>query len=229
MIQRFSAASAPAGNRSADLESSAAEGNMRVYRAAVLATALVIATASPALAQLKGGLLAGATYSKLTGNFVVESEWTLGWTLGAYLELTHSEHSSFVLEANYVTKGGKGLSQNDQNFELTAGYVELPLLANYNASFSEQWGGGVYGGLLFGIGATCDVNIEGSNVDCSSGLSDWRSEWAIPVGGRLNYNLAGGSSLMLDVRFSYPLTDAFEQQEFKILAFQFMGRWSTDL
>jgi hypothetical protein len=194
-----------------------------------LAVVLAAVTASPALGQLRGGLLAGATYSKPTGNFVVESEWDLGWAVGAYLELLYTEHISFVLEMNYVTKGGKGTSENQQAFDLSIGYVEVPLLANYNASFGEKWGGGFYGGLMFGAAVMCDVNIGGSNVSCDTGLSATRSEWAIPVGARLNYNLAGGSNLLLDVRFSFPLTDAFQDQDFKVLAFQFMGRWSTDL
>jgi len=205
------------------------EADMRLCRTVALALVLAAATATPALGQLRGGLLAGATYSKPTGSFVVQSEWDLGWTVGAYLELLYTEHYSIVVELNYVTKGGKGVSENSQSFDLSLGYIEVPLLANYNASFSEKWGGGFYGGLMFGVGATCDLNIEGSSIDCSTGLSQRRNEWAIPVGGRLNYNLAGGSNLMLDVRFAFPLTNAFEVQDFKILAFQFMGRWSTNL
>lgn len=202
---------------------------MRFCRTATLVLALVAVTVSPALGQLRGGLLAGATYSKPTGNFVIQSEWDLGWAVGAYLELLYTEHYSFVLELDYVTKGGKGVTENQQNFDLSVGYVEVPLLANYNASFSEKFGGGFYGGLMFGSSITCDLNIGGSNIDCSSGLSETRTEWAIPVGGRLSYNLAGGSNLMLDVRFAFPLTNAFEVQDFKVLAFQFMGRWSTNL
>ncbi|KPK56864.1 MAG: hypothetical protein AMS21_12265 [Gemmatimonas sp. SG8_38_2] len=202
---------------------------MRLWRTVALALVLAVAAASPALGQLRGGLLAGATYSKPTGNFVVQSEWDLGWAAGGYLELLYTEHYSFVLELSYVTKGGKGLTENGQNFSLSLGYVEVPLLANYNASFGETWGGGFYGGLMFGAGINCDLNIEGSNIDCDTGLSTRRNEWAIPVGGRLDYKLAGGSSLMLDVRSAFPLTNAFEAQDLKILAFQFMGRWSTNL
>ena len=202
---------------------------MKVCRTAALTIALVAVTASPALSQLKGGLLGGATYSKPTGSFVSESEWSLGWAVGAYLEALYTEHVSFVLELDYTRKGGKGVSENQQAFDLSIGYVEVPLLANYNASFGEKWGGGFYGGLMFGAALMCDLNIEGSNISCDTGLGQTRTEWAIPVGARLNYNLAGGSNLMLDVRFAFPLTDAFQDQDFKILAFQFMGRWSTDL
>jgi len=202
---------------------------MRVCREAVLSLAVVAVMASPASGQMRGGLLGGATLSKPSGDFVVESEWALGWTAGAYLELLYTERVSFVLELNYVTKGGEGVSVNQQSFDLTVGYVELPLMANYNASFGEKWGGGFYGGLLYGTSGTCDVSINGSNVDCSTGLSQRRAEWAIPVGGRLNYSVSTGSDLLLDVRFVFPLTDAFEEQSFKILAFQFMGRWSASL
>jgi len=202
---------------------------MRFGRSAALTIAFAAVTASPVLGQLKGGLLAGATYSKPTGSFVVQSEWDLGWAVGAYLELLYTEHYSFVVELNYVMKGGKGVSENSQAFDLSIGYAEVPLLANYNASFSEKWGGGFYGGLMFGAAIMCDLNLGGSNISCDNGLSDTRTEWAIPVGARLNYNLAGGSNLLLDARFTFPLTDAFQVQDFKILAFQFMGRWSTDL
>jgi len=194
-----------------------------------LALVLAAAAATPALGQLQGGLVGGATYSKPTGNFVIESEWDLGYFVGAYLELLYTEHYSFVVELDYLTKGGKGVAQSQQSFDLNVGYVEVPVLANYNAAFGEKWGGGFYGGIAIGVPVTCDVNLGGSDVSCSSGLSSANTEWTIPLGARLRYALSGGSNLLLDVRFSFPLTDALELQDFKVLALQFLGRWSTGL
>ncbi len=202
---------------------------MRLWRIAASALVLAAATASPALGQLQAGLIGGATYSKIVGDFMVESDYRWGWFAGAYLELAYREHLSFVVELDYLTKGGTGVTQNSQAIDLDIGYVEMPVLAVYDASFGDRWGGGIYGGLSIGFPITCDVKIEGSSVSCTSGLGSAQTEWTIPLGARLSYKLAGGSNLLLDVRLSVPLSDALETQNFKVLTWQFLGRWSTGL
>ncbi len=202
---------------------------MRFWRTSASVLVLAAAAASPALGQLQGGLIGGATYSKPTGKSVENSKYKWGWFVGAYLELLYAAHYSFVVELDYLTKGGKGVSESIGPFDLDIGYIEVPVLAVYNASFGDKWGGGFYGGLSFGVPITCDVNIGGSNVSCSTGLSSAQTEWTVPLGARLSYKLAGGSNLLLDVRLSVPLSDALEQRDFKVLTWQFLGRWSTGL
>jgi Outer membrane protein beta-barrel domain len=202
---------------------------MRLWRISASVLVLAAAAASPALGQLQAGLIGGATYSKIVGDFMVESDYRWGWFAGAYLELLYQGRYSFVVEMDYLTKGGTGVTQNRQAIDLDVGYVEVPVLAVYNASFGDKWGGGFYGGLSFGVPITCDVNIGGSNVSCGTGLSSPQTEWTVPLGARLSYKLAGNSNLLLDVRLSVPLSDALEQRDFKVLTWQFLGRWSTGL
>jgi hypothetical protein len=202
---------------------------MRKISTALLIAVLGTVLTTPALAQLRGGLIAGATYSKMTGDFIVSSDFKWNWFAGAYLELQYRENVTLELELNYVKKGGKAVTENTQNVELDIGYVEIPILANYLISLSDRWRIGLYGGGALGIPVTCDVVVEGSSVSCASSLGSAKTEWLIPVGGRLGYELPGGSRLGLDVRYSIPLSEALEVQSVRVLTWQFLARWSTRL
>jgi hypothetical protein len=202
---------------------------MRKIRTALLIAVLGTVLATPALAQLRGGLIAGATYSKMSGDFITSSEFKWNWFAGAYVELEYRENFSVELELNYVKKGGKGVTENRQNVDLDIGYVEVPILAHYLVPLGDKWRLGLYGGGAVGVPVTCDVVIEGSSVSCVSSLGSAKTEWLIPVGGRLGYELPGGSRLALDVRYSIPLSEALEVQNFRVLTWQFLARWSTTL
>jgi hypothetical protein len=145
------------------------------------------------------------------------------------VELQYRENLSLEVELNYVNKGGKGVTENSQNIDLNVGYVEVPILANYLIPLGDKWRLGLYGGGAVGVPVTCDVTIEGSDVSCVSSLSSAKTEWLIPLGARLGYELSGGSRLDLDVRYSIPLSEALEVQNFRILTWQFLARWSTTL
>ena len=77
-----------------------------VLRGAVLAAACGLALAGTAQGQLRGGLSAGATYSKMTGDFLESSDYKWNWFAGAYLELLFRPNLSLQVELNYVKKGG---------------------------------------------------------------------------------------------------------------------------
>jgi hypothetical protein len=202
---------------------------MRKIRTALLVAVLGTVLTTPALAQLRGGLIAGATYSKMSGDFIVSSDFKWNWFAGAYLELQYRENVSLEVELNYVKKGGEGVTENTQNIDLDIGYVEVPILATYLVTLGDKWRLGLYGGGAIGVPVTCDVVVEGSSVSCVSSLSSAKTEWLIPVGGRLGYELPGGSRLGLDVRYSIPLSETLELQNFRVLTWQFLARWSTTL
>lgn len=202
---------------------------MRKIRTALLIAVFGTVLTTPALAQLRGGLIAGATYSKMSGDFITSSELKWNWFAGAYVDLQYRKNVSLEVELNYVNKGGKGVTENSQNIDLNVGYVEVPILANYLIPLGDKWRLGLYGGGAVGVPVTCDVTIEGSDVSCVSSLSSAKTEWLIPLGARLGYELSGASRLDLDVRYSIPLSEALEVQNFRILTWQFLARWSTTL
>ncbi|MGD8868284.1 MAG: hypothetical protein PVI01_11650 [Gemmatimonadales bacterium] len=201
-----------------------------VLRSAIMATGLGLALTTPALGQLRAGLVAGATYSKLTGDFLQSSDYRWNWLAGGYLELPYRSNLSLQLELNYVKKGGKSVTDNAQAIDLDVGYVEVPLLANFLLPLGGGWESALYGGVGVGVSVACDVRInETSQVSCTSGLSSPKTEWTIPLGARLGYPLAGGSRLLLDARYSVPVSEALEVQSFRILTWHFLLRWSTAL
>lgn len=196
----------------------------------MVATTIGLALTTPALGQLRAGLVAGATYSKLTGDFIVSSDYRWNWAVGGYLEVPYRSNLSLQLELNYVKKGGKGVTDNTQAIDLDVGYVEVPLLANFLFPLGGRWESALYGGVGVGVSVTCDVRVnETSEVSCTNGLSGPKTEWTIPLGARLGYGLAGGSKVLLDARYSVPVSEALDARSFRILTWHFLLRWSTTL
>jgi hypothetical protein len=107
--------------------------------------------------------------------------------------------------------------------------VEVPLMANFILPVGAKWDAGLYGGLAVGVPIDCDVTIEGSKIDCSTGFSSAKTEWTLPLGTRVGYKLTGGSMLFADVRYGIPLSEALEVERFRILTWHFLIRWSTEL
>jgi hypothetical protein len=201
-----------------------------VLRGVIVATACGLALASPALGQLRGGVIAGATYSKLTGDFLDSSDYKWNWFAGAYLELLYRSNVSFQVELNYAKKGGTGVTENAQAIDLDIGYVEVPVLANLLLPLGGHWESALYGGAAVGVPVACDVRVnETSEVSCASGLSSANTEWTIPLGARLGFELAGDSKLVLDLRYAVPVSEALETQSFRILTWHILARWSTGL
>ena len=201
-----------------------------VLRSAIVATTLGLALTTPALGQLRAGLVAGATYSKLTGDFLESSDYRWNWMAGGCLELPYRSNLSLQVELNYVKKGGKGVTDNAQAIDLDVGYVEVPLLANFLLPLGDGWESALYGGVGVGVSVACDVRVnEASQVSCTSGLGSPKTEWTIPLGARLGYPLTGSSKLLLDARYSVPVSEALDVQSFRILTWHFLLRWSTTL
>lgn len=201
-----------------------------VLRGATLATVCGLALATPALGQLHGGLSAGATYSKMTGDFLESSDYKWNWFAGAYLELMYRSNLSFQVELNYVKKGGTGVAENTQAIDLDIGYVEVPVLANFLLPLGGRWESALYGGGAVGVAVACDVRFnQASEVSCTSGFGSPKTEWTIPLGARLSYQVAGDSKLLLDVRYAVPVSEALETESFRILTWHILARWSTGL
>lgn len=203
---------------------------MKRWRETALVALVGLLTAAPLQAQARGGLIGGATYSRMSGDFLVASEYRWNWFAGAYFEIPYRERWVLSIELDFVKKGGYAVTDNTQEIELDVGYVEVPLVATYVIPLGTRWDVGLYGGFGVGVPVTCDVTVSRtSEVSCASGLSSASTEWMIPLGGRLAYQLSSGTSLAVDGRFTVPLSDALEVERFRILTWQFLARWSTTL
>ena len=129
------------------------------------------------------------------------------------------------------------MAESGQAFDLDVGYVEVPVIGTFLLPLGAQWDAGLYGGFGVGVAITCNAAVgSASSVSCDNSLSSTKTEWMIPVGGRISYELAGGQALTLEVRYTIPLSDALQAQPttpetdgFRIHAWQFLVRWSTSL
>lgn len=201
-----------------------------VLRVLIVVAACGLALSTPLRAQLRGGVVVGATYSKMTGDFLDSSDYKWNWLAGGYLELLYGSNVSFQVELNYVKKGGTAVAKNTQAIDLDIGYVEVPVLANYLLPLGDGWESALYGGVGVGVSVICDVRInETSEVSCSSALSSAKTEWTVPLGVRLGYQLVGGSKLLLDARYAVPVSETLEIESFRILTWHILARWSTSL
>ncbi|UCF19133.1 MAG: PorT family protein [Gemmatimonadota bacterium] len=202
-------------------------GRVRYLVMLAVLTLISVSSASPAYGQLRGGLIGGATYSKLSGEFITSSDYKWSWMAGGFVEVPYRENWSLALELLYVNKGGTGVTDQPQEFDVEIGYVEVPLLANFQVPLGDRLTAGLYGGFSVGVSVNCGARVgTGAEVSCADALSSAATEWAIPLGGRLGFGAPGGSTVYLDFRYAVPLSDALEVESFKILSWQLAARWS---
>ena len=140
-----------------------------------------------------GAIIGGATLSDMSGlSATNDSRW--GATAGLMIGY-NAWRTASAIEANWIQKGG-----GDTRLD----YIELPLtvggiVANSNGSMRGRFYSGISVAFKTGCSSTvpsCD-NAEGT-------------EWGWPIG--LQFARATGSAgfVGLDVRYSIPLSEAFE-------------------
>ena len=162
-------------------------------RIGVIAASVLITAASGASAQgLITGLAAGATYSDLV-NPDSKSRW--GFSGGLFVGVAGS-HSFTTLEASYTQKGGEGAHIDYIETGITAGAV--------SGGGSTGSRGRLYGGITVAFPISCDAPSAPLNAFCDNTETEWGSPFGLMVG-KWSGN---GSFVGLDVRYTFPWTDA---------------------
>ena len=161
----------------------------RTFLVAVAALAAP-ALASSASAQTSFGLRAGLNVSDLTGDNIPNSNPRLGFTGGAFVNVAVTPSLSFQPEVSYSQRG---VSTEDDATELSADYVEIPVLVKYAVPVTETglMLGGYAGPAIafrlnenvspnFGPGSAADVDFfKGTDIGAAFGLTVGAGPFAV--------------------------------------------------
>jgi hypothetical protein len=180
---------------------------------ALLRAGLVLATvaclAGSARAQnVELGLVGGATYSTLSGDFVESADWKWGGYLGGYLRYMINDYLGFAVNAAWLGKGANNVVTPADTVDVSLTYFELPLTLNVAFPLGGDWYAGAYAGGALGFQLSCSV----SETDCASGTTGGigkGSEWTIPVGAGVGRRV-GEVIVALDARYAFGLSDVFQ-------------------
>ncbi len=195
------------------------------YPVIFLAAFLCLMVSSPAAAQRGGqkmiGIQGGATTSDLFGGGVnTNSRW--GGTAGIVTAFRASRNTVVSLEGNWVQMGGKAAGGVD---DTRLDYIEVPLL------FGGVYPAGngdirlrLYSGIAIQFKVSCKSDV--GNCDrTNSPIFAW------PLGFMVGRYTESGTFVALDVRYSWGLSDAFNNSfvynrswQFRLILGKAMGR-----
>ena len=166
----------------------------RIARA-LLPVALILAAPAPASGQAPGkfvALIGGAVHSDL-GSFVnTNGRW--GGTAGILLGVNTS-WSSFTVEGNWIQKG-------DESTHLD--YIEVPVTVGRVMLLRDgKTRGRLYAGLSLGFKTSCESEV----LDCDLAED---TELGLPLGFQFATVRGANSFIGIDVRYSYPLIEVYD-------------------
>ena len=190
---------------------------MSRFKACLMALALGLVVATPALAQRAPrsramiGISAGAATSDIEGGFVnTSSRW--GFIGGVFGAFRTSRNSMVGLEANYVQKGGKNLARLD--------YIDVPfLIGAIIPTENDAINFNFYTGIGLGIKVSCSED-EGASLSDPCGRAKG-TEWTWPLGLAFAVRTQSGKYFGLDGRYSIGISDAFDGSVARNRSWQF--------
>jgi hypothetical protein len=169
--------------------------NMRI---GVLVAGVLIAATSGGSAQVMGGIMGGATYSDFE-NPDTDSRW--GFTGGIFAGVA-SRGAFTALEVSYTQKGGIGTGPNTP--EARIDYIETAITGGAIVGGT----GGARGRFYGGIGVAFDVACESEGAAGALFCEGAKVEWNAPLGLMFGKYSPNGTFVGLDVRYTFPLSDA---------------------
>ena len=189
---------------------------MAGLRATTIAAALFTLVSVPATAQ-HFGLLAGPTFSTLTGSFV---DGSAGSEVGIIFRFTFDTplagNISLATGLGFVQKGGAELelSPGGQARGFRTMYAQFPLLIRPEFAISEnQWFIAPFAGPAIGFGMSCDVKpadrfeFEDSCDDTMPGGNQKVIELSALIGFNIWKSFPGGSRFQFEVRYEAGFTN----------------------
>lgn len=165
----------------------------------VLLTAVVLV--SSAQAQVKIGVKAGANLSTWSGdNIPGDNKAKVGFNAGALANISISEMFSLQPEVLFSLEGAK-LSINNTDVNYNFGYVNIPVLFQYNNAsgfFAET-------GPQLGILATAKAKSGSQSQDVKSSFKSTNFSWTLGAGYKTDFGIGAG------VRYALGLTNIVDQ------------------
>lgn len=160
-----------------------------------------ISLATISQAQVRFGFKAGANLANLTGDGVGDTKMKVSFNAGAVAKISVSEAFSVQPELVY---SGQGAKAKEGDGEIKLGYINLPILAQYNTS-----GFVIETGPQFGFLLSAKDQDDNDMKDATKGLD---ISWAIGAG------YVTQSGFGVNARFNLGLSNVADTDldEFKI-------------
>ncbi len=161
---------------------------------------------SPAVAQTTiAAVQGGATLSDFTSTgsgFFSNTRW--GGTAGLLAGRTFGRNAQVNFEVNWVQKGGG---------DVRVDYVEVPLTVGGGLVAARGWNVRGYAGIGVGFKTSCKDSTAGVSLDACTGVKD--TEWTVPFGILFGKWTDSGKFFGIDTRFSFGLSDVFDNLSVK--------------
>ena len=145
------------------------------------------------------GLTGGATLSDFSDDFGgVQTTDRWGGTAGIIFGVRTANWASIALEPAWTSMGGS---------ELSLGYIEVPLtLGGVARDREDNFRYGAYTGIAPAFKISC--NDDEALLDVCDQAKG--TVWFLPVGVRFLRRASGSSYFGIDVKYSFPLGDSFD-------------------
>ncbi len=183
-----------------------------IVRAATVVAALT--TLSMRANAQRVGIVAGYTFSKLTGLEDATAKNRTGVMAGLSLVLPAPGRASFQPELLFISKGTKVDAGGLGNQEVKLDYLEIPLLLRVNI-LEGPVRPHVYAGPSIGFNLNCSVDIETSGVpegqtDCKrDNFKPKTLDWGAVTGGGVDLS-AGGIGITAGLRYGFGLRNVLD-------------------
>ena len=172
-----------------------------------LAFGFILNTYLPAQGGAKFGLKGGLTMAKFSGDdadfFDIDPTIALKFAAGGFVNFDINEQFSIRPEVYYSSKGTK-YEQDGDEIIFTMNYIDVPVLAVYNATENFGFYGGPQLSLYLDDGT---VEVDGESIDLKDLFGDVFTESAFGLVFGANYYF---NQFHIDVRYALGLSSVVD-------------------
>lgn len=191
---------------------------MRRLRSVYVLLALSGVAVPPVAAQPHIGLTIGPSYATLSGSLIDSSKGAYGVHMGLNFEHDYGSRWLLDVELAYSQKGVSDTPFDGEILDFRHNYFELPITLNRLFQISGgPWAVSPYAGVAVALNLDCGFRYEGESeyTDCEEGTPGGNAasyDIGIPIGVGLRRRYPGGSGLGAEIRYTFGLRNAFDQE-----------------
>lgn len=187
---------------------------MRRIVSGVAVGLMVLAMSTPASAQdVSVGAELGVNIADLSLDPDSDTESLTGLRGGISLTKTVGSEGSFAVKSGvFYSEKGTTATANTTTYELSIGYVEVPVLGVFNIPSEGGFQPHLSGGGLIGIEASCDQSFTSGSTSASgscdgTGLETASIDFGLLFGGGLGFEVSENTVVSVDAMYNLGLAD----------------------
>ena len=204
----------------------------KVWLLVALMVALVAMSAS-AQSPIKFGIKAGLGMANVSGDgwdvasadlTDIDNKYKVGFGFGVMAQIPLGESGLMLQpEAMYVMKGsklefvGEEAAEYDIEAKMKIDYIEIPVLIKYSFPTSGKIAPALFAGPAVAFNVSSKFETEGADAEAladeipSGDIYNQKSiDFGIVFGGGIDFNLGERNKLVLDVRYTLGLMNAYD-------------------